>query len=177
MAAKRKTRKKAKAAAPVVKRKRGGQTKFTAALADSLLEWLSQGHVMQQWLDDNDIGRRTVQDWVKANHDYGEDGFAAEFARAKDAGFDAIADRIRLTSQQLELGTEHTVTDDEDGRSERVLTKDMLGHRRLKIETDLKLLAKWDPKRYGDKIEHDHKSSSLEVLVLAAAARIEKPKE
>jgi hypothetical protein len=29
----------------------------------------------------------------------------------------------------------------------------MLGHRRLQIETRLKLLSKWDPKRYGDKID------------------------
>jgi hypothetical protein len=28
----------------------------------------------------------------------------------------------------------------------------MLGHRKLQIETRLKLLAKWDPKRYGDKL-------------------------
>ena len=26
----------------------------------------------------------------------------------------------------------------------------MLGHRKLQVETRLKLLAKWDPKRYGD---------------------------
>ena len=28
---------------------------------------------------------------------------------------------------------------------------DMLGHRKLQIETRLKLLAKWDPKRYGER--------------------------
>lgn len=32
-------------------------------------------------------------------------------------------------------------------------TEDMLGHRRLQIESRLKLLAKWDPKRYGEKSE------------------------
>jgi hypothetical protein len=30
--------------------------------------------------------------------------------------------------------------------------EDMLGHRKLQIETRLKLLAKWSPKRYGDKL-------------------------
>ena len=28
----------------------------------------------------------------------------------------------------------------------------MLGHRKLQVETRLKLLAKWDPKRYGEKL-------------------------
>ena len=27
----------------------------------------------------------------------------------------------------------------------------MLGHRKLQIETRLKLLAKWNPKKYGDR--------------------------
>ena len=35
-----------------------------------------------------------------------------------------------------------------DGSTE-VRRGDMLGHRKLQIETRLKLLAKWDPKRYG----------------------------
>jgi hypothetical protein len=29
----------------------------------------------------------------------------------------------------------------------------MLGHRKLRIETRLKLLAKWNPKKYGDKVQ------------------------
>ena len=30
--------------------------------------------------------------------------------------------------------------------------EDMLGHRKLQIETRLKLLSKWDPKRFGDRV-------------------------
>jgi len=33
-----------------------------------------------------------------------------------------------------------------------VTTEDMLGHRKLQIETRLKLLAKWNPKKYGDRV-------------------------
>jgi hypothetical protein len=29
----------------------------------------------------------------------------------------------------------------------------MLGHRKLQIETRLKLLAKWNPKKYGDRVQ------------------------
>jgi len=47
---------------------------------------------------------------------------------------------------------------------------EMLGHRKLQIETRLKLLAKWDPKRYGDlqKVEH---SGSVDVAATLLAAR------
>jgi hypothetical protein len=31
--------------------------------------------------------------------------------------------------------------------------EDMLGHRKLQIETRLKLLAKWNPKKYGDRVQ------------------------
>jgi hypothetical protein len=32
-------------------------------------------------------------------------------------------------------------------------TGDMLGHRKLRIDTRIKLLWKWDPRRYGDKLQ------------------------
>ena len=34
-----------------------------------------------------------------------------------------------------------------------VVEEDMLGHRKLQIETRLKLLAKWNPQKYGDKVQ------------------------
>jgi hypothetical protein len=36
-----------------------------------------------------------------------------------------------------------------------VKRSDMLGHRKLQVETRLKLLAKWDPKRYGDMVRQE----------------------
>jgi len=44
-----------------------------------------------------------------------------------------------------------TVTTD-DGEKKTVREEDMLGHRKLQIETRLKLLAKWNPKKYGEKL-------------------------
>ncbi|MNT50547.1 hypothetical protein D3C72_1874720 [compost metagenome] len=38
----------------------------------------------------------------------------------------------------------------------KVKRGDMLGHRKLQIETRLKLLAKWNPKRYGDRMTQEH---------------------
>lgn len=56
------------------------------------------------------------------------------YARARATGFDQIATTARETAR---------------GRGES--TQDVQRDK-LIIETDLKLLAKWDPKRYGDKV-------------------------
>lgn len=72
---------------------------------------------------------------------------AGAIARARHVGFDAIAeDALRIADTPQE-GVE-TTTEEDGSVSEK--RGDMLGHRKLQIETRLKLLAKWDPKRYGD---------------------------
>ena len=63
--------------------------------------------------------------------------FSADIARGRLDGFDAIARRARLTTRGK-------------GDSSGDVQRD-----KLIVETDLKLLAKWDPKRYGDKISVD----------------------
>ena len=84
---------------------------------------------------------RTVSDWKAAN-----EAFSADFARAREEGFDAIAaDCLNIadeTSQDTLYG--------ENG--ERANTE-WISRSKLRIETRLKLLAKWDPKRYGDKVQ------------------------
>ena len=94
---------------------------------------------------------RTVSDWTKTDDSRPEAvpaTFSAEFAQARARGEDAIAaDCLRIADTPLE-GVE--ITTDEKGTTEK--RGDMLGHRKLQIETRLKLLAKWNPKRYGDKV-------------------------
>ena len=90
--------------------------------------------------------RQRVYEWIEADPE-----FAKAMDRARDLGADAIAEealRIADTTEEgveLEIGSEGT-TKEKRG--------DMLGHRKLRVETRLKLLAKWHPKKYGDKIEH-----------------------
>ena len=62
---------------------------------------------------------------------------ASAIAQARLEGFDAIARTARETAR---------------GRGDS--TKD-IQRDKLIVETDLKLLAKWDPKRYGDRINVD----------------------
>jgi len=75
----------------------------------------------------------TVRNWQDA-----DPAFARAIARAREAGFDAIANRTRATARKL--------SPEEGGDSTGDVQRD-----KLIIETDLKLLAKWDPKRYGER--------------------------
>ena len=82
---------------------------------------------------------RTVYDWLNASED-----FATRFARAREIGTDAIAeDTLKI------IDTPPAKVYDKDG-FERIDS----GHvtwQKNRVEHRLKLLAKWNPKRYGDK--------------------------
>lgn len=92
--------------------------------------------------------RRTVGNWRKELPE-----FDAAFLSARDDGFDAIAAECLAIADTPENGVETTTKP--DGSTE-TREGDMLGHRKLRVETRLKLLAKWDPRRYGDRMALDH---------------------
>ncbi len=74
--------------------------------------------------------------------------FAVAFARAREDGFDQIAmDALRISDTPVEAIIEKSTANGIE-----ITRQDALGHRKLQVETRLKLLAKWDPKRYGDRM-------------------------
>lgn len=95
---------------------------------------------------------RTVNQWRQE-----DESIANQFDEARDLGFDAIAHDTLAICDTPKLGVVEKLEKvvDTKGRSRMVVTErrkeDMLGHRKLQVETRLKLLAKWDPRRYGDR--------------------------
>lgn len=69
----------------------------------------------------------TVRNWADSNQEFGR-----RIVRAREAGFDAIA---------LEC---LDIANDKEGEVQRD---------KLRVDTRLKLLAKWDPKRYGERLD------------------------
>lgn len=81
---------------------------------------------------------RTVSDW-KAAHP----AFAADFACARDEGYDAIAvDCLDIADDS----DRDTIVGEHGPKAD----SEWIARSRLRVDTRLKLLAKWDPKRYGD---------------------------
>lgn len=119
---------------------------YTESIAAAICERIADGEPLREICREQGMPAwRTVYDWLDANP-----VFAARFARAREVGFDAIAADALAIADTTEDGIE--TTEKPDGTVE-VRRGDMLGHRKLRIETRLKLLAKWSPKRYGDKLE------------------------
>lgn len=117
---------------------------YTPEIADEICERLSEGEPLRQICRDAHLPAwRTVYDWIKADED-----FAARIARARELGFDAIAEEALEIANTPVIGVE---TED-DGEKVKVKRSDALGHRKLQVETRLKLLAKWSPKKYGDRL-------------------------
>lgn len=115
----------------------GRPSEFSGAAANEICERLSKGEPLAQICRDEHMPAvRTVSDWKVAHPE-----FSAAIACAREEGFDAIAARTRLTARGF--------GPDYDGDSSGDVQRD-----KLIIDTDLKLLAKWDPKRYGDKVAH-----------------------
>lgn len=123
----------------------GRRSTFDQKIADEICERLGKGEPLAQICRDERMpAYRTVYDWADS-----DPNFAANIARARVDGFDAIAADALLIADTPLTGEERTIKANGD---EEIKRGDMLGHRKLQIETRLKLLAKWDPKRYGEKL-------------------------
>ena len=72
---------------------------------------------------------------------------AERFARARAIGYDAIAvDCVRIADD-----ASRDLID--DGKGGLMINSTSAARARLMVETRLKLLAKWDPKRYGERLQ------------------------
>ena len=113
------------------------ETRIIEGLCDGVpLRELCRQDGMPNW--------RTVYDWISADEE-----LAARIAHARDLGFDAIAEDILDIADD---GTNDWVERKrKDGSVDTVMDSEHVQRSKLRIETRLKLLAKWAPKKYGDK--------------------------
>lgn len=110
--------------------------------------------------------RQRVYEWIDADPE-----FAKAMERARDLGADAIAEEALQIADTTEEGVELEIGSEGDTKEKR---GDMLGHRKLRVETRLKLLAKWHPKKYGDKVTNEHTGAGGGPIVIAATDLDEK---
>lgn len=125
----------------------GRKTTYTEKAAAEICRRIAEGQPLRQICrDDHMPAWQTVYGWIEA-----QPPFAERIARARELGFDAIAEEALEIADTPMIGeTEET---SEDGK--KVKREDMLGHRKLQVETRLKLLSKWAPKKYGESIRQE----------------------
>lgn len=129
---------------------RGRPSKFTPALADEIVHRLSNGEPLRQICRDEHMPAwRTIYDWQTADKD-----FSARIAHARELGEDAIA------MECLEIADNATndwmETQGKDGAELYKLNGEHVQRSKLRIETRLKLLAKWNPRKWGEKVDVNH---------------------
>jgi hypothetical protein len=133
--------------------------KRTKALEDEICERLSVGDTLRQICRDEHMPNwRAVYQWMEKDAE-----FATRIAQARETGFDAIAEGTldiadNATNDWMEAN-------DPDNPGYRA-NGEHVQRSKLRIETRLKLLAKWSPKKYGEatRIEH-HGKMTLEQLI------------
>lgn len=149
-----KPRKKAGTAEAVPPAKPGRPTVYTQALADEIASRMSQGEPLRKICRDEAMPHwTTVYDWKRVN-----ESFSLRIAGAREAGFDAIAEECLEIADETAFDTVNTEHGDR-------ANTEWISRSKLRVETRLKLLARWDPKRYGDKVELNHGGQSDNPIV------------
>lgn len=162
------TTRKPKPPPPPPKRQRGRPSKRSKRLEEEILDWLSEGLPLRAFC--RQPGRpafRTVYDWRAVDPE-----FSARIAMARAIGFDALSQKA-----YEEIWGDHAGADGkiDPARVQRA---------RLRAWGTLQLLAKWDPQRYGDRLQlagdqdspirigtDEEVARQLSLLLTRAAAR------
>ena len=132
-------------------KKTGRPSKHTPELVAEICERLSAGEPLRQICRDDRMPHWTrMYDWLSQDPD-----LSLRVARAREAGYDALAEEALEIANTPHLGQKKVFSSGagEDEDSMTVTEDDMLGHRKLQIETRLKLLACWNPAKYGTKVQ------------------------
>lgn len=131
------------------------------ALYNSILSEIEQGASLLSVLKKEGMPNRvTFFVWMKESED-NTNNYARAIKARSDVLFDEMIE-IAYTPEEGEVikSSSHGV---------ETTTSDMLGHRRLKIDTLKWILSRMDPKKYGDKMSIEQETKSITEIVLTDA--------
>lgn len=135
-------RKRASAKKAQSRTKGGRPSKYTQELVQAIAARLSRGEPLAKICRDDGMPEpNTVRNWMEARPD-----ILSLIARAREDGEDLLA------AECLEIADDgrRDYVPNDDGRE--VVDHDHIQRSKLRIDTRLKLLAKWNPKKYGEKV-------------------------
>ncbi len=122
----------------------GRPTDFTPELAARICEQLAQGQSLRQIARmDGMPDRSTILRWVDKSQD-----FRDQYARAREAGLDAMADEI------VEIADDGTGDEWTDDNGVEHVNSDVINRSRLRVDTRKWIMSKLAPKKYGDRVDH-----------------------
>jgi hypothetical protein len=115
-----------------------------ADYVDDLCAWLESGRTLSDWSRrEGNPTARLVYEWMDADRE-----IFSRIARARETGHDTIADDC------LKIADEPPPSD-ENGKTDSGFVQ----WQKNRIWTRTQLLAKWNPKKYGDRVDLKHSGS------------------
>ena len=94
----------------------------------------------------------------------------AQWSRVMKMRSDLYADEMILIADTPQVGVETKTK--ADGSVEKT-ESDMLGHRKLQIETRMRLIQKWHREKYGEKVEHNVSGGVTVQIMRFATGQLE----
>jgi hypothetical protein len=133
-------------------------TPISRTLGDDREKWLCTERCWWNWYYEADASD--------------ENGLVQKVARARDCGVEAQMDKAACIAMTPMDGTITTVEQGgENGTVTRTRTEDMLGHRKLVVDTLLKQAQMLKPKTYGPKLDLTSAGERLGLVAELEAAR------
>lgn len=130
--------------------KGGRPSLYTPELATRICALIAEGNSLRAIAEMPGIpGKRTILEWLVSDK---HPEFAHQYARARELQAEGAADEMIEISDTPLLGVVETIKPD---GSVEVRKEDMLGHRKLQIDTRKWMLSKLLPKKYGDKLTQE----------------------
>ncbi|WP_373413700.1 terminase small subunit protein [Ensifer aridi] len=126
-----------------------GKSQWGNDTREQILEKLSIGKSLREICSAEGMPSESlVRKWVMKDEDFG-----AQYARAREAGMEALADEIL----QIADSQEGDILKTEDGRE--IVNHDAIQRARLRVDTRKWLMSKIAPKKYGDRLDLNHSGS------------------
>jgi hypothetical protein len=132
--------------------------------ADEIVVWISNGQTLRDYCRiEGNPAFRTIYDWQVKDKE-----FSARIAHARELGHDAIAE------ETLEIIDTFPIEVVSDNGSR--LDAGHVSWLKNRVEQRMKLLAKWNPKKYGEKVGVEHSGTvALDTAILEARKRVNQP--
>jgi len=138
----------------------GRPSEYTPERGELILVRLAAGETLRAICRDPDMPvRETIRKW---REDFPE--FLARYARAREAGFDHLADEL------IEIADDGTGDVWVDDKGHEHTNDDVIQRSRLRVDARKWLLSKQAPKVYGDKVALEHSTPPGQPIQVQATA-------
>lgn len=124
---------------------------WTQELEQAIIDWIASGKPLREFCrQDGMPSHDAVYDKQKI-----DDNFKQRIACAREQGEDVIAEEcLEIADDGSNDWMERTGKDGESLGWQ--INGECVNRSRLRVDTRLKLLAKWNPKKYGERIQQEH---------------------